>query len=90
MSFPTVAAGVSNMVPIWPRRQEGLFKLKQKPHGAGEQPGPPPPPPALGHSHTLRVSRDGGLRTMQPGNPLWKVFPGCQVRGVGWGAQAGG
>lgn len=40
MSFSTAAAGVSNVVPTWLRRQEGWFRSKPKEHGAGETTSP--------------------------------------------------
>lgn len=40
MSFSIAAAGVSNVVPTWLRRQEGWFRSKPKEHGAGETTSP--------------------------------------------------
>lgn len=41
MSFSTAAAGVSNVVPTWLRRQEGWFRWKPKKHGPENNQLPP-------------------------------------------------
>ena len=81
MSFSTVVAGVSPMVPAWLLKGAGGCELKQKPTS-------PLPPSAPHPGHRLRSVKRWRSEYCQLGEPLWEHSLGCQARGMGQGAGA--